>query len=42
MRRGPFFSASHFSKPQKFVLGVPKCKLPTGKKAFTPGKKSGK
>ena len=42
MRRGPFFFfffASHFSKPLKFVLGLPKWKFSTGKKHFTPGKK---
>ena len=32
MRRGPFY----------FVLGVPKWKFSTGKKHFTPEKKSGK
>ena len=37
----PFF-ASHFSKPLKFVLGLPKWKFSTGKRHFTPGKKSGK
>ena len=37
-----FVFASHFSKPLKFVLGLPKWKFPTGKKHFTPGKKSGK
>ena len=34
--------ACHFSKPRKFVLGLPKWKFSTGKKHFTPGKKSGK
>ena len=37
-----FFFAFHFSKRRKFVLGVPKWKFSTGKKHFTPGKKSGK
>ena len=37
-----FFFAFHFSKPQKFVLGLQKWKVSTGKKHFTPGKKSGK
>ena len=38
-----FFFASHFSKkPLKLVLGLPKWKFSTGKKHFTPGKKSGK
>ena len=37
-----FFFACHFSKRQKFVLGLPKWKFSTGKKHFTPGKKSGK
>ena len=37
-----FFFAYHFSKPLNFVLGLPKWKFSTGKKHFTPGKKSGK
>ena len=37
-----FFFALHFSKLLKFVLGLPKWKFPTGKRHFTPGKKSGK
>ena len=47
MRRGPFFFffffffACHFSKPLRFVLGLPKWKFYTGKKHFTSGKKSG-
>ena len=36
-----FFCLSLF-KPLKFVLGLPKWKLSTWKKHFTPGKKSGK
>ena len=42
MRRGPFFFFFffHFSKQRKFVLGLPKWKFSTGKKHFTPGKKS--
>ena len=36
------FFASHFSKPLKFVLSLPKWKFSTGKKHFTPGKNSGK
>ena len=45
MRRGFFFFffAFHFSKRQKFVLGLPKWKFSAGKKHFTTGKKkSGK
>ena len=34
-----FFFAFHFSKPLKFVLGLPKWKFSTGKKHFTAGKK---
>ena len=37
-----FFFAFYFSKPLKFVLGLPKWKFSTGKKHFTPGKKSEK
>ena len=37
-----FFFAFHFSKPLKFVLGLPKWVVSTGKKHFTQGKKSGK
>ena len=37
-----FFCFFVFSKRRKFVLGVPKWKFSTGKKDFTPGKKSGK
>ena len=38
-----FFSFSfHFSKPLIFVLSLPKWEFSTGKKHFTPGKKSGK
>ena len=37
-----FFFLSTFKKRQKFVLGLPKWKFSTGKKRFTPGKKSGK
>ena len=37
-----FFFASHFSKPLKFVLGLPKWKFSNGKKYFMPGKKSEK
>ena len=33
------FFASHFSKPLKFVLGLPKWKFSTGKKAFHSGEK---
>ena len=36
-----FAFAFHFSKPLKFILGLPKWKFSTGKKHFTPGKKSG-
>ena len=36
------FFAFHFSKPLKFVLGLPKWKFSTGEKHFTLGKKSGK
>ena len=36
------FFAFYFPKPLKFVLGLPKWKFSTGKKHFTPGKKSGK
>ena len=47
MRRGPllfffFFFALHFSKPLKFVLGLPKWKFSTRKQHFTPGNKSRK
>ena len=41
-RWGPFFFAFHFWKRRKFVLGLPKWEFSTGKKHFTPGKKSGK
>ena len=37
-----FFFAFHFWKRQKFVLGLPKWEFSTGKRHFTPGKKSGK
>ena len=38
-----FFSFPfHFSKQQKFSLGLPKWKFSTWKKHFTAGKKSGK
>ena len=37
-----FFFASHFWKRRKFVLGLPNWEFSTGKKHFTPGKKSGK
>ena len=37
-----FFFAFHFWKRRKFVLGLPKWEFCTGKKHFTPGKKSGK
>ena len=37
-----FVFAFNFSKPLKFVLGLPKWKFSTGKKHFTAGKKSGK
>ena len=37
-----FFFAFHFSKPLKFVLGLPKWKFSTRKKHFMLGKKSGK
>ena len=37
-----FFFAFHFWKRRKFVLGLPKWEFSTGKKHFTPGKKSGK
>ena len=40
MRRRLFFFAFLFSKPLKFVLGLPKWKFSTGKKHFTPGKKN--
>ena len=33
-----FFFCFYFSKPLKFVLGLPKWKFSTGKKHFTPGK----
>ena len=33
-----FFFAFHFSKPLKFVLGLPKWKFSTRKKYFTVGK----
>ena len=36
------FFAFHFSKPLKFVLGLPKWQFSTGKRHFTPGKHSGK
>ena len=36
----PFIFAFHFSKPLKFVLGLPKWEFSIGKKNFTPGKKS--
>ena len=40
MRRGLFFFlAFHFSKPLKFVLGLPKWEFSTGEKHFLPGKK---
>ena len=41
MMRGPFFFffAFRFSKPLKFVLGLPKWKFSTGKKTFHAGKK---
>ena len=42
MRRGLFFFfffAFHFSKPQKFVLGLPKGEFSTGKGHFTPRRK---
>ena len=52
MTIGPFFSffffffcfvfVFHFSKPLKFVLGLPKWEFSTGKKYFMLGKKSGK
>ena len=41
-RWGPFFFFFHFWKRRKFVLGLPKWEFSTGKKHFTPGKKSGK
>ena len=34
-----FFLAFYYSKPLKFVLGLPKWKFSTRKKHFTPGKK---
>ena len=37
-----FFLLFHFSKPLKFVLGLPKWELSTGKKHFSSRKKSGK
>ena len=37
-----FFLAFHFSKQQKFVLGLPKWKFSTRKKHFTPKKKKKK
>ena len=37
--RTSFFFFCHFSKPLKFVLGLPKWKFSTGKKHFTPEKK---
>ena len=37
-----FFLAFHFWKRRKFVLCLPKWEFSTGKKHFTPGKKSGK
>ena len=37
-----FFFSFYFSNPLKFVLGLTKWKFSTGKKHFTPGKKSGK
>ena len=49
MMRGLFFSfffffffALHFSERLKFVLGQSRWAFYTGKKYFTPGKKSGK
>ena len=36
------FFAFNFSKRLKFILGLPKWEFSTGKKHFTPGKKSGK
>ena len=33
------FLSCHFSKPLKYVLGLPKREFSTGKKDFTPGKK---
>ena len=35
-----FFFAFHFSKPLKFVLGLPKWEFSIGEKHFTPGKKN--
>ena len=37
-KRRKIVKASHFSKPLKFVLGLPKWKFSTGKKHLTPGK----
>ena len=37
-----FFFAFHFSKPLKFVLGLPKWEFSTREKHFTLGKNSGK
>ena len=37
-----FFFAFHFSKPLKFVLGLPKWEFSTGKKAFRARKKKQK
>ena len=37
-----FFFLFHFSKPLKFVLGLPKWEFSTGKKTFHAWKKSGK
>ena len=36
------FFVSHFLKPLKFVWGVPKCKISTGKKHISRRGKSGK
>ena len=33
------FFSFHFSKPLKFVLGLPKWEFSTGERHFTPGKK---
>ena len=40
--RTSFFFSFYFSNPLKFVLGLTKWKFSTGKKHFTPAKKSGK
>ena len=42
LQRGTYFFAFHFSKPLKFVLGLPKWEFSTRKKHFKPGKKSRK